>query len=524
LIKLYKSIDNLKRNKSILIKPTDKNLGIAVIDIAEYDAAMINKLNNGNYMRFDDFDVSVVCIDLIKRFIKLKILRPLVKPQHIQYQLPLDWKQFEFEPQYKEVTQLIMYYFSHPDLIRLCRLKLIPKVHKTPLDWREICANPKWITSIGSLVVHLLLYPILQEVPSYIHNSSEVIVELINNEFCDTCAMLQADIERMYPSIDIIDGLKTLKIVLEQDGRYTTLEQELILNITEWVLFNNYMSYKDKVYKQINGTSMGTSLSVTYSCLYIAHKEKQAIDIMKFKKFKDPLMYKRLVDDCAGIFIDELHAKEFMRTLEHVTNDKIKFDYKISNEELVFLDMTIFKGEDFLRTNKLSSKLYQKANNKYLFIPPFSAHPASVYKAWIEDYINRIRILCSTDQDYENFKILFHKRLLERGFQVKHLKEIFNKNYDRNTLIRSIMDRMLQKQEHRHSEFNNNISKTTDYQHAIVLPDDYRMKMLMPKIKRSLRHDKHLIRYDEHYNKLFPNKITRIRVKTNDNIEKLLNK
>ena len=217
-------------------------------------------------------------------------------------------------------------------------------------------------------MVHLLLYPILQEVPSYIHNSSEVIVELINNEFCDTCAMLQADIESMYPSIDIIDGLKTLEIVLEQDGRYTTLVQELILNITEWVLFNNYMSYKDKVYKQINGTSMGTSLSVTYSCLYIAQKEKQAIDIMKFKKFKDPLMYKRLVDDCAGIFIVELHAKEFMRTLEHVTNDKIKFDYKISIEELVFLDMTIYKGEDFLRTNKLSSKLYQKLiTSTYLY-------------------------------------------------------------------------------------------------------------------------------------------------------------
>ena len=245
---------------------------------------------------------------------------------------------------------------------------------------------------------------------------------------------------------------------------------------------------------------------------------------MKFKKFKDPLMYKRLVDDCAGIFIDELHAKEFMRTLEHVTNDKIKFDYKISIEELVFLDMTIYKGEDFLRTNKLSSKLYQKANNKYLFIPPFSAHPASVYKAWIEDYIKRIRILCSTDQDYENFRTLFHKRLLERGFQVKHLKGIFSKNYDRNTLIRNIMDRMLHKQEHQYNEISHNISNATDCQHAIVIPDDYRMKMILPKIKRSLRHDKHLVRYDEHYNKLFPNKITRIRIKTNNNIEQLLNK
>jgi hypothetical protein len=111
-------------------------------------------------------------------------------------------------------------------------------------------------------------------------------------------------------------------------------------------------------------------------------------------------------------YFDELHARDFMNTLEHVTNDKIKFDCKISTEDLVFLDVTIFKGKDFKRTNTLSSKLYQKANNKYLFIPSFSSHPASVYKAWIEDYIKRIRILCSTDQDYEYFKSLFYKDFL----------------------------------------------------------------------------------------------------------------
>jgi hypothetical protein len=215
-----------------------------------------------------------------------------------------------------------MYYFSHPDLIKLCRLKLLPKVHKTPLDWREKGANPKWLTSIGSLIVHLLLYPILKEVPSYIHNSNEVIIELMNNDFSNTCAMLQADIESMYPSIDIVDGLNTLQLVLAEDGRYTIQVQELILTITEWVLYNNYMSYKDNVYKQINGTSMGTSLSVTYYCLYIAHEEKLAIEKMKFRKFKDPLLYKRLVDDCAGIIYDEIHAKEFVNILEHVTNDK----------------------------------------------------------------------------------------------------------------------------------------------------------------------------------------------------------
>jgi hypothetical protein len=519
LIKLYKSIDSLKRNKSIIIKPTDKNLGIAVIDISEYDSAMIKKLDNGNYMACEDFDINLVCIDLIKRLIKLQILRPLVKPQYINYTLPLNWRQFEFEPQYKEITQLIMYYFSHPDLIKLCRLKLLPKVHKTPMDWREICANPKWITSIGSLVVHILLYPLLQEIPSYIHNSSEIIIELMNKEFSDNCTLLQADIESMYPSIDIEDGLNTLDIILSKDGRYKVQVQELILNITEWVLYNNYMSYNGKVYKQINGTSMGTSLSVTYSCLYISHKENQAIDIMKFRKLKDPLLYKRLIDDCAGIFIDELHARTFMQTLEHVTNDKIKFDYKISNEELVFLDMTIFKGKDFLRTNTLSTKLYQKANNKYLFIPPFSAHSVSVYRAWIEDYIKRIRILCSIDQEFEYYKALFYNRLLDRGFREKHLKVIFDKIYNRNVLIRNIIDRNLYKKMKDKIYINNNQNS----HHNLVLPGDYRINRILPRIKRIMRHDKHIIKLDEHYSKLFPNKRTRIILQINKNVEQLLN-
>ena len=519
LIKLYKSIDSLKRNKSIIIKPTDKNLGIAVIDITDYDAAMIKKLDNGNYMRCDDYDISVICIDLIKRLTKLQILKPLVKPQYIDYTLPLDWSQFEFEPQYNEITHLIMYYFSHPDLIKLCRLKLLPKVHKTPMDWREICAKPKWITSIGSLVVHLLLYPLLQEIPSYIHNSNEIIIELLEKEFSDDCALLQADIESMYPSIDIEDGLNTLEIILSRDGRYTSQVQELILNITEWVLYNNYMSYKDRVYKQINGTSMGTSLSVTYSCLYISHKENQAIDLMKFRKLKDPLLYKRLIDDCAGIFIDEMHARTFMQTLEHVTNDKIKFDYKISNDELIFLDMMIFKGEDFSQTNILSTRLYQKANNKYLFIPPFSAHSVSVYRAWIEDYIKRIRILCSKDQEFEYYNTLFYNRLLDRGFQEKHIKVIFDKKYNRNALIRNIIDRALDK------KTKNIIDSysTQDIRHAMILPGDYRINRIMPRIKRLMRHDKHLVRFDEHYGKLFPNKQTRIRVKINKNLEQLLN-
>ena len=142
-----------------------------------------------------------------------------------------------------------------------------------------------------------------------------------------------------------------------------------------------------------------------------------------------------------------------------------------------------------------------------------------MYRAWIEDYIKRIRILCSKDQEFEYYNTLFYNRLLDRGFQEKHIKVIFDKKYNRNALIRNIIDRALDK------KTKNKIDSysTQDIRHAMILPGDYRINRIMPRIKRLMRHDKHLVRFDEHYGKLFPNKQTRIRVKINKNLEQLLN-
>ena len=94
------------------------------------------------------------------------------------------------------------------------------------------------------------------------------------------------------PSIDTQDGLSTLHEILEIDNTYNKHQQDIIINLTEWVLTNNYMTFDNHIYKQLNGTSMGTSLSVTYACLYIGYKEQQAINLFKYRKFNDPLLYK----------------------------------------------------------------------------------------------------------------------------------------------------------------------------------------------------------------------------------------
>ena len=228
----------------------------------------------------------------------------------------MDWNQFTFNEYFHEAIHLIMYYFSHPDLIVLCRYYVIPKAHKTPRSYREICANPRWITSIGSYTVHYLLMPLVEELPSYIKSSSDLIIDTNTLECNNECVFLQADIESMYPSINIKDGILVLQHILS-NSNYDKSIQELIIEITEWVLIHNYMTFNDRIYLQINGTAMGTSLSVAFACLYVGYKETIALSQFKYRGLADPLIYRRLIDDTMAIFRDMDTANTYIEILKH---------------------------------------------------------------------------------------------------------------------------------------------------------------------------------------------------------------
>ena len=84
------------------------------------------------------------------------------------------------------------------------------------MGWREICASPGWVTSIVAMIIHHILLPILQDTPNYVRQSKDVIVEMETKFFPEDCVFIQADVESMYPSIDITNGLQTLQRTLEE--------------------------------------------------------------------------------------------------------------------------------------------------------------------------------------------------------------------------------------------------------------------------------------------------------------------
>ena len=330
--------------------------------------------------------------------------------------------------------KILLFYFDHPDMIRICRLYLLPKIHKEPLSWREICSSPGWITFLISIFVDIILQPLLKQVPTYIKDSAAYLRETRNLKMEEHYAFLQADVEALYPSIQIEDGLASLNQTLLKTA-IEPQERNLIIRLTKWVLTNNYMEFNNKIYLQTNGTAIGTPLAVTYAGLFMADIETRALNKIRLYKLPEPIFYKRLMDDLASIHINKTSAQNFIDTLKQVLPDQIKFTYEVSEKSCVFLDLIIYKQKTKHGKYKLATNLFQKKVNKYLFIPPFSNHAPHIHEGWITGYIQRLRRNCTRKIDFLLHKHTFFLRLLLRGYDREFLIPIFQKRFNRREIL-----------------------------------------------------------------------------------------
>jgi hypothetical protein len=105
--------------------------------------------------------------------------------------------------------------------------------------------------------------------------------------------------------------------------------------------------------------------------------------------------------------------------------------------------LEIYKGSRYNEKLVFDIKLYQKPQNKYLYLPPNSFHPKSVFKAFISAEIDRYRLCCNNDSDFDEIKKQFHSRLIARGYKEDYLKSIFDVPRDRKLILGKIDQRIL---------------------------------------------------------------------------------
>ena len=122
--------------------------------------------------------------------------------------------------------------------------------------------------------------------------------------------------------------------------------------------------------------------------------------------------WKRFIDDIF-IIIWTGTTDEFKQYMDKINliHPTIKFTYyEISDMEVTFLDVTVYKGERFQATNILDLKTHIKDTNKQLYVHSKSYHPHSTIKAIAKGEVNRYLRTNSNQTNFNTMTLkLIHK-------------------------------------------------------------------------------------------------------------------
>ena len=398
-----KALNELTTNPTIIINKADKGSTIVVQDRDEYIAdAMTHLADKNTYTPLKENTTNI-----LKEQINAK-LRALYE------------NKFLLKHWYE--------YCKPPTNHRTSRLYFLKKIHKTPMGNRPIVSSCESITEKISQFVDRWLQPYVQNLPSYIKDTTEFINLIEQTTFPTKCKLASIDVSSLYTNIPHDEGIKSTLFFLKTDpNKYKYPEQptpEVIGELINLVLKHNVFEFNEKFYLQTQGTAMGTKMAPAYANLFMGKLEKDLINIAN----QHIHTWKRFIDDIFIIWTGTTQEFEsYMKKINQI-HPTIKFTHEISDTELTFLDVTLYKGERFQTTNILDLRTHIKNTNKQLYVHSKSYHPPSTIKAISKGETKRYLRTNSNETNFEKMKCKLVNKLKQRGYKhnqiVNHIKDI----------------------------------------------------------------------------------------------------
>ena len=158
----------------------------------------------------------------------------------------------------------------------------------------------------------------------------------------------------------------------------------------------------------------------------MAMLEEELYIICKNKNIIWPEIYKRFIDDGFGVI--KSNKKDFSKWVYEFNNlrENIFIDKWHFGNKVAFMDLYIFKGNNFFNTGKLSIKVYQKPENRYMYIPYKSAHPRHTIKNYVTGELKRYVRINTEELNFLKIKNSFFLRMRNRGFSKNKLSHWFS--------------------------------------------------------------------------------------------------
>ncbi|CAI5459418.1 unnamed protein product [Closterium sp. Yama58-4] len=389
-----KALRSLASDRSIVIKPADKNVGVTVLDRQHYINLCMEHLG-------DEAVYQPILHDPTPQVVKqLRILQTTWGPAFPDSL----WKYFFKEP---------------PGGWRPAAFYALPKLHKKVPVGRPIAASHSWVTTPVSKWLDAELRSLVLNRPTYLRDSLSLLTTLERTAFPTTVLLATYDVAALYPSISIERGLDAVSSFLMREKPQLAPPLMAMLG---WVMRNSFVEFNGRTYHQVRGTAMGTPVAVCFAVLFMSRLD----ELLKEKWTGiSPLYHARYIDD--GLIIwprTRVELEAYLQTFNALDPD-IRITWSISDRSIDFLDAVLFKGPRFKERGTLDFGTYQKPVNKYLYLPFASFHPRHCKESFIRAELRRYLLRSTSAATFLATKRSFFLRLRDRGYPPVFLHPIF---------------------------------------------------------------------------------------------------
>ena len=403
------SLRTLSRDTTILVSRLDKGQGVAILNRNDYSAKIHQIIGDNSKFELVNVPQSDHPLKLIFK-IEDKTKRLLKKLND------------------EGVISDGAHWRATPCGSNLGHIYGLPKIHKVGTPLRPV------ISAVGTHNHQLAkeLVPVFNRLVTDTHTvrDSFDFVKTITNFRLDssqTGFMATADVTALFTNIPVretIDIILNLAFSNNSSGTYEGFTRESMTSLLENLTYENYFSFEDKVYRQIDGVSMGGPLSCAMANIFMAHHE--SVWLRECPAGFKPLYYGRYVDDIFAIFADSSHAKNFFEYLNG-KHEAIKFTWEHEiNQTLPFLDINVHRHGGSFETSLYRKKTFTGLSTN------FDSYIPQKYKTNLLDILLfRAKMICSSAVALSNEYNFIRNYLFENNFPLKLLEGRIN-NFKQN--------------------------------------------------------------------------------------------
>lgn len=192
------------------------------------------------------------------------------------------------------------------------------------------------------------------------------------------------------------------------------------------VLYRNAFEFNGKHFLQISGTPMGLRSSPSLSCLVVNKLVQRILEMDRHI-----LSFHIYMDDSLLMWSgSQLQLQNFISAINKL-HPTLKFTYVASDNEIQFLDLVIYKGTRFGKSNILDVICFTKPTETWCYLHRSSCHSPSVFRGFIKGELIRYARNCNNVTSFEKKKQKFTNKLLARGYDILEI-EATSKEVDFN--------------------------------------------------------------------------------------------